>query len=158
MATLAEAARPVQRIEMQRPDLSNRQAWEWYWSTPWVAIGCLDGSWLLCERNVRIRPGGSYWWWYADPRLAQLVAFLIANGSPAQFAAFWRSRLSVGDALRQVYGRPAGQLAHDAFDHWYGARPGGPRAGPRLMLAGLFWAAAALALALVAGRRWTTEI
>ena len=158
MATLAEAGRPVPRIEMRRPDLSKDRPWEWYWGTPWVAIGCLDGSWWLCERNVGIRSGDYYWWWYSDPRLAQLLAFLLAHGTSAQFAAFWRSPLGAGDALRQAYGRPAGELAHDAFSHWYSVALGGPRARPRLMLAGVFWAAAALALALVAGRRWTTEI
>jgi len=158
MAKLSEAGRAVPRIEIQRPDLSNDRPWEWYWGTPWVAIGCLDGSWSLCERNVRIRPGDYYWWWYSDSHQSQLLAFLLASGTPAQFAAFWRSPLGVGDALRQAYGRPAGQLAHDALNHWYSTAPGGPRAGPRLMLAGAFWAAAALALALVAGRRWTTEI
>jgi hypothetical protein len=158
MATVADARRPVPRFEIERPELWGSRPWEWYYGTPWVAIGCLDGSWALCERNVRIRPGVSYWWSSMDAQAAQLVAFLLANGTSAQFAAFWRSPLGVGDALRQAYGRPAGQLAYESFSHWYSTKPGGPRAGPRLLLAGLFWAGAALALALVAGRRWKTEI
>ncbi len=157
-SAVLEASRPLPRIEMQRPDLWNDRPWEWYWGTPWVAIGCLDGTWSLCERNVRLRPGDYYWWWYSDPRQAQFVAYLVATGTPQQFAAFWRSPLGVNGALRQAYGRPAGQLAQQALGHWYRVEPGGPRAGARLMLAGLFWAAAALAVALIAGRRWTTQI
>lgn len=158
MATLSEATRSVQRIEMQRPDFSNLRPWEWYWDSPWVSIGCLDGSLSLCERALRFRRGDHSWWSYSDPRVRELVAFLLARGTPAQFAAFWLSPLGVSDAVRQAYGRPPGQLAHDALSHWYSTARGGPRARPRLLFAGLFWAAAALALALVAGRRRTTEI
>ncbi len=158
MSLLSEARRAVPQVEIARPNLSSSQPWEWYWGTPWVTIGCLDGTWSLCERNARIRLGDYDWWWYSDPRQMQLIAFVLASGTPEQFTAFWRSPLGVSDALQQAYGRPAGQLAYEAFSHWYRADPGGPRAGPKLLLAGLFWAAAALALALVAGRRWTTEI
>ena len=158
MSMMLEAARPVPRITLSRPDLTNDRPWEWYYGTPWVAIGCLDGTWSLCARDVRIRPGDANSWWYSDPPQAQFVAYLLATGTPQQFAAFWRSPLPTADALRQAYGRPAGELAYRSLSHWYVTAQGGPHAGPELMLAGLFWAAAALVLALVVGRRWTTEI
>jgi hypothetical protein len=156
---LAEAAVTVPRRQVERPEVTVGQAgWQWFWGTPWVPIGCLHGAPSLCERNAHLRGGAGVWWGYADPRTTQVVAHLLRTGTPAQFAAFWRSPLPVGDALERAYGRPAGQLAYEAFSHWYYAAPGGPRAEPRPLLAGLFWAVAALALALVAGRRRTTEI
>lgn len=158
-AALAEAAIPVSRLPVRRPEVTVGQAgWQWYWGTPWVPIGCLHGAPSLCERNAHIRGDAGMWWNFGDPRTAQLMAHLLRAGTPEQFAAFWRSPLRVGDALERAYGRPAGQLAYEAFTHWYYAEPGGPRAEPRFLLAGLLWAAAAVALALVAGRRWTTEI
>jgi len=153
---LADASRSVIKLEIQRPGLGDLR--NWWWGSPWVAIGCLDGTASLCERNASVTRGAGPWLFYSDPRSLQLVAYVLAHGSPAQFAAFWRSPRSVGDALRDAYGRPAGQLAFAALSHWYYAAPGGPRAELRLLLAGLVWAAAALALAFVAGRRWTTEI
>ncbi len=157
-SALADARRPVPRSETVRPNLAGFREWPWYWGTPWVSIGCLRGSLSLCERNARISGRPDDWEQYADSHGAQLAGFLLATGTPAQFAAFWRSSLPVSEALRRAYGRPAGQLAYEAFSHWYYAAPGGPRAEPRLLLAGLFWAGAAGALALVIGRRWTTEI
>ena len=155
---LAEAAVTVPRHLVARPEIIVGQAgWQWYWGAPWVPIGCLHGAPSLCERNAHIRGSAGIWWGYAVPRTSQVVAYLLTTGTPAQFEAFWRSPLPVGDALERAYGRPAGQMAYEAFSHWYYASPGGPRAEPRPLLAGLFWAAAALALALVAGRRWTTE-
>lgn len=155
---LAEARRPVLRSETVRPNLAGFREWPWYWGTPWVSIGCLRGTLSLCERNARISGRPGEWEQYANPHGAQLTAYLLATGTPVQFAAFWRSPLPVNEALRRAYGRPAGQLAYEAFSHWHYAAPGGPRAEPRLLLAGLFWASAAAALALVAGRRWRTEI
>jgi hypothetical protein len=156
---LAEAGDTVPRLPVAQPEFSWGQAgWQWYWGVPWVPIGCLHGAASLCERNAHIRGSAGIWWGGRDPRAMELVARLVRTGTPAQFAAFWRSPLAVSDALRRAYLRPAGALAHDAFTHWYFAAPGGPRAGPRLVLAGAIWAAAALALALVAGRRRTTEI
>lgn len=154
---VADAGRPIPRREIYRPDLSESYQWAWYWGTPWVQLACLRGTRSLCERNAKISGSQDYWWFF-EFRGSELVAFLLAGGTPAQFAAFWRSPLGVADALRQAYGRTAGQLAYEAFSHWHYASPGGPRAEPRLLLAGLFWAGAALALALVAGRRWKTEI
>jgi hypothetical protein len=156
---LAEAVITVPRRQVERPDVTiGQQGWQWWWGMPWVPIGCLHGARSLCARNARIRGDAGIWWGFVDPRTAQLVAHLLRAGTPAQFAAFWRSPLPVGDALERAYDRPAGQLAFEAFSHWYYAAPGGPRAEPRFLLAGLFWAGAALALALVAGRRWKTEI
>ncbi len=155
---LAETGATVSRRRVEQPSLSWAQAWQWFWGPPWVAIGCLHGARSLCERNAHIGGSAGIWWGPVDRRTTQMVAHLLRMEKPAQFAAFWRSPLPVGDALERAYGRPAGQLAYEAFSHWYYAAPGGPRAEPRPLLAGLFWAAAALALALVAGRRWTTEI
>jgi hypothetical protein len=46
-----------------------------------------------------------------------------------------------------------------AFQHWYTApAPGTPWGSARDSLVGLVWIGLALALAVVAGRRWTTEI
>lgn len=156
---LAEAAVAVPRRQVEHPEVFVGQAgWQWFWGTPWVPIGCLHGAPSLCERSAHIRGSAGVWWGYADPRTAQVVAHLLRTGTPAQFAAFWRSPRPVGDALERAYGHPAGQLAYEALSHWYYAAPGGPRAEPRPLLAGLFWAVAALALALVAGRRRTTEM
>jgi len=156
---LVEAGEAVPRREVAQPEFAWGQAgWQWYWGLSWVPIGCLHGTASLCERNAHIRGSAGMWWSSGDSRAAQVVARLLHAGGPAQFAAFWRSPLAVPDAMQRAYGRPAGELARDAFAHWYYAAPGGPRAEPRLLLGGLLWAGAAIVLALLAGRRWTTEV
>lgn len=151
---LYEARRDVRKEDVQR-------AWQysfWYGQVSWVVVGCLDGSDELCARSAGLSavgrpPAAEY---YFDRRL--VLSHLLANGTADQFAAFWRSPLAPGNALEQAYHRPPGHLAYDAFRHWYSVPQSAPRAEPRLILAGFFWAGAALALALVAGRRWKTDI
>ena len=152
-----EAGKPVPRDTMP---LSMEYAGFWSGSVPWRQIGCLRGAARLCAQAAGLEPRpegfviGTYFF-----SQGKFLAHLLVNGMPAQFATFWRSSLPVGQALQMAYGEPAGNLAMSAYRHWSAVSvPSGPRAGPRLMLAGMFWAAAALALALVAGRRWTSEI
>ena len=151
---LWEARRSVRKEGIER-------SWPysfWYGQVSWVVVGCLDGDESLCARSVGLgsaRESGEQYYLF-ERRL--VLAHLLAAGTADQFAAFWRSPLAPPDALQRAYGRPAGRLALEAFSHWYSVPPAAPRAEPRLMLAGLLWAGAALALALVAGRRWTTEI
>ncbi len=152
------APQPERRREIPRPGFVQPAQWSyWYSGVPWIQIACLRGERSVCERYA-VEGAPTYWWSYSDLQGSELVLYLLANGTPTQFASFWRSGLPVREALRQAYGQPAGELAYRAYTQWYYAQPGGPRARPRLLLAGLVWAGAALALAVVAGRRWTTEI
>ena len=150
---LSEARRSVRKEDAAR--LSEYTYW--YGQVSWVVVGCLGGSEGLCARTAGLGPAGEFGeGYYLERRL--ILGHLLATGTADQFATFWRSPLAPRDALQQAYGRPAAWLALAAFRHWYSAPPATPRAEPQLMLAGLAWAGAALALALVAGRRWTTEI
>jgi len=156
---MREAQRTIHREEVGSGDPRS----SWAGEASWLQIGCLRGASALCARSVGLAGPGwppLYYFYYSQHfQRTQVVARLLTTGTPAQFAAFWRSPALPAQSLEAAYGRPAGELARAAFSHWYAeVPPGGPRAGPRLLLAGVLWAAAALALALVAGRRWTTEI
>lgn len=153
---LQEAGRPVRRdvlaslIEYSTP---------WTGAVPWLPIGCLDGASRSCVRaaGLEARPDGLIAFAYPF-MLGQSVAFLLARGSPTQFAAFWRSTLPPAQALQAAFGEPAGSLTMSAYRHWFTAPvTGGPRVGARVALAGIGWAAIALALALVAGQRRRSE-
>lgn len=152
-----EAERPVTREAIP---LSFEYSGFWSGSVPWRQIGCLRGTAALCAQaaGLAARPEGFVMGSFFFSR-GKLLGHLLANGTAAQFATFWRSSLPMEQALPVAFGEPAGNLAMSAFGHWAAvSAPGGPRAGAKLMLAGLFWAAAALALALIAGRRWTAEV
>jgi hypothetical protein len=131
-------------------------------AVPWVELGCLDGGSALCRRwaNLETGPAAEYYYRFSVTEArGQVLAYVLARGTAAQFQAFWVSPLPTAQALEAAYGQPAGQVVMAAFSHWYRASaPGGPHAGVRILLVGVFWAALALALALIAGRRWTTEI
>jgi hypothetical protein len=132
----------------------------WQGGLQWAPIACLRGGTATCARLADLSglPSGLFWWSFRLTR-GQVLAWLVAQGSPAQFARFWRSRLPPAQAIEAAYGEPAGRLAMAAFRHWASPPgPGGPRAGGRVVVGGVLWAALALGLALVAGRRWTTEI
>jgi hypothetical protein len=151
-----EAGRPVTRENIP---LAMEYSRFWSGAVPWRQIGCLRGAANLCAQAVGLEPrpegfvAGSYFF-----TRGQTIGHLLVRGTPAQFASFWRSPLPPAQALQAAYGEPAGKLAMAAFRHWSAVSvPGGPRAEPRLMLGGLLWAGAALALALFAGRRWQTE-
>jgi hypothetical protein len=150
---LWEARRSVRKEDIPRE-------WQfpfWYGQVSWVGVGCLDGDESLCARTAGLgTAGASGSDFYFEHRL--IIGHLLATGTADQFASFWRSPLAPRAALQQAYRLPPGRIALEAFRHWYDVPPAPPRAEPRLMLAGLLWAGAALALALVAGRRWTTEI
>jgi hypothetical protein len=138
-------------------------AWEYstYWqgAVQWAPIACLRGGTASCARVAGFaRPYGFSWWTYYLTR-RQILTWLVASGTPAQFARFWRSPLPPAQAIQASYGEPAVRLAMAAFRHWESPpEPGGPRADGRVVLAGIAWAGLALALALMAGRRWKTEI
>jgi len=152
--------------EARRALLRDTLVAEWAYSSflsggvQWAPIACLRGGTEVCAGIAGLKP--SYrdnFWWSGRVTRGQLTAWLLANRKPSEFAAFWRSDLPPARALQQAYGEPAGSLVRSAFGHWSVApEVGGPRAGARAVLVGIGWAAAALALALVAGRRWTTEI
>ncbi len=145
-----------------RVDTVSSAAWEgslWGGYVQWAPIACLRGGAATCARLAGFAGQRRAYWWSEGLTRGQLLTWLLATGTPAQFAAFWGSPLSTAHALEAAYGRPAGQLALEAFRHWWSApSPGGPTAGARVLLAGLAWAALALGLAFAAGRHWTTEI
>jgi hypothetical protein len=158
---LREARRSVRRYEVPR-DIDYWNGSPWFGAVRWVAVGCLRGAAALCLRASGLGPQlDSPFPFYRDvwlPR-TQLVAHLLATGTPEQFAVFWHSPRPAADALASAYGEPAGRLAMSAFQHWYTApAPGTPWGSARDSLVGLVWIGLALALAVVAGRRWTTEI
>jgi hypothetical protein len=125
----------------------------------WREVGCLRGATTLCERasGLMWEPERRYFRSYFFSG-GQLLAFMLTQGTPAQFAAFWRSPMPPAEALASAYGRPAGRVALSAFSHWYSATSlPGPRADGRVVLAGLVWAGAALAVAALVGGRRKTE-
>jgi hypothetical protein len=131
----------------------------WQGAVQWAPIACLRGGTTTCARIAGLAgyPSRGLWWPYTLTR-GQMLAWMLATGTPQQFAAFWRSPLPPAQAIEAAYGQPAGTLALAAFRHWASPpKPGGPLASSRVVLAGIGWAALALALALVAGRRWKTE-
>ncbi len=132
----------------------------WRGAIQWAPIACLRGGTATCARIAGLEPFSTdIFWWSTRLTRGQVLTWLLASGTPAQFAAFWRSPLSPARAVEAAYGRPAGQVLMEAFRHWQSApEPGGPRAGARAVLAGVAWAGLALALALVAGRRRMSEI
>jgi len=132
----------------------------WRGSVQWAPIACLRGGGETCARVAGLEPvSADYFWWDSRLTRGQLLAWLLAIGTPAQFAAFWRSPLPPAQAVQAAYGQPAGRVAMEAFRHWSSPpEPGGPRAGSRVVLAGIGWTALALAIALVVGRRWQTEL
>ncbi len=150
---LFEARRTVRREDVVRWQYSF-----WYGEVPWVTLGCLGGATDQCARLAGLGPAGPARGegYFLGPRM--LLASLLADGSAEQFAAFWRSSLPAEEALRSAYARDPGQLVYAAVNHWYSASPADHGAATRVVLAGIFWAGAALALALFAGRRWTTQI
>jgi len=161
-AQLQEARRRVRRNELPRSvDWGNSG---WYGEVQWVEIGCLRGAAGLCLRTAGLGRGTesrffyfNYYPYSSGPR-SKLIAYLLATRSPAQFAAFWRAPQPAAEALASAYGEPADKLAMSAFEHWYAApAPGGLWGNARDQLAGFVWAALALGLAVVAGRRWTIE-
>ena len=154
---LQEARRPV-----RRGTVVYEQAGSVPWSgvIRWVDVGCLHGSDTLCARWARF--GGSEPpWFYRYGQYfsrAQVVGYLLTHGTPAQFAAFWHSSQPAAAALAAAYGKPTGQLVRSAFAHWFDIpEAGGPRVGGRALLAGLFWAGLALAVAVTAARRRTVQ-
>jgi hypothetical protein len=153
---MQELQRPPKPENIARPEALSQG---WWGDNPWREVGCLRGVLPLCVRAAGLegaigRFPGSYYF-----TRGQLVAHLLATGTPAQFAAFWQSPLPPAEALARAYGRPAGELARSAFSRWYSAStPGGPRAGGRLVLAGLAWAGVALVVAVFAGRRRQIEV
>ena len=156
---LQEARRSVRRYEI-RHDVDWTNAW--YGEVRWLDVGCLRGAAALCLRSAGLRwePDSPFRYFRnsAFPR-NRLIAYLLATGTPEQFAAFWHSSQPVADALASAYGEPAGRLAMAAFQHWYSAPPPDSSwGGERNALTGLVWIGLALALAVAAGRRWTTEI
>ena len=146
-----------------RPDTVASVWWYstfWRGSVQWAPVACLRGGTATCARVAGLEPvSNDYFWWSSRLTRGQLLAWLLASGTPAQFAAFWRSSLPPAAAIEAAYGQPAGGVVMMAFRHWSSPpEPGGPRAGTRVVLVGIGWAALALTLALVAGRRWQTEI
>ncbi|HTT67261.1 MAG TPA: hypothetical protein VMF70_04475 [Gemmatimonadales bacterium] len=156
---MQEAGRTIKPVTIQRAfDVT---AQPWMASDPWREIGCLQGAAPLCSRLAGLSSlssaGDERFYFYGSQYYThgELLAYLLKTGSPAAFAAFWRSPLPTGRALEQAYGEPAGELAREAFSHWFSAsEAGGPSVGDRAVAGGLVWVAVALAIALVAGRRW----
>lgn len=138
----------------------------WTSSTPWQGvvqwppIACLRGGAATCARMAGFTGFSPVLsWWSYDLTRGQVLAWLVASGTPGQFAAFWRSPLPPAQAIEAAYAEPAGRVAMTAFRHWSSApEAGGPHAGGHVVLAGVLWAVLALALALVAGRHWRTEL
>ncbi len=154
-----EARRSVRRADVAHDEQVRPLPWSG--EVYWIDVGCLHGSLALCGRWAGFGEQAQSRWFYSYARYSsrvQVVGSLLATGSPAQFAAFWRSSLPTGEALAAAYGRPPGQLVMAAFAHWYNIpEPGGPQASAKTVLAGLFWAGLALAAAVLAGKHWTVE-
>ncbi len=132
----------------------------WRGAVQWAPIACLRGGTATCARIAGLEPFSTdIFWWSTRLTRGQVLTWLLASGTPAQFAAFWRSRLSPARAIEGAYGQSAGTVLMEAFRHWQSApEPGGPRAEARAVLAGVAWAGLALALALVAGGRRMSEM
>jgi hypothetical protein len=155
---LWEARRDIRRevVERRSDLLGNLEE-----SGMWMEVACLRGTAPRCARAVGLEGGPLpiYFYRFNEPFThGQLLGHLLAKGTAAQFAAFWRSPKPIGEALAGSYGLPAGELARAAYTHWYETTPGGPRADEPVVVVGLLWSVLALTLALVAGRRWKTEV
>jgi len=154
-----EARRSVRRGDVAREEQVLPLPWSG--AVYWIDVGCLHGSLELCSRWAGFGASGETRWYYSYGRYFsrnQVVGYLLAEGTPAQFAAFWHSSRPAEAALTEAYGRPAGQLVMSAYAHWYNVPDaGGPRASVRAVLAGLLWAGLALAIAVAVGRRRQVE-
>jgi hypothetical protein len=154
-----EAGRYVRRESIAHEQQSGSQPWSG--AVAWVELGCLRGTPALCARWVGLGGPSETRWFYPYSRYAsrtRVLAYLLARGTPVQFAAFWHSSLPVEAALASAYGQPAGQVVMSAYSHWYNTpEAGGPQAGSGAVLGGLLWTGLALTLALVAGRRGIIE-
>jgi hypothetical protein len=159
---MQEAGRTIKQATVERVfDVTARA---WMASDPWEEVACLHGAAPPCSRLAGLSSvsvgGDDRFYSYGSQYLrSELLTYLLTRGSPAAFAAFWRSPLPTSRALEQAYGEPAGQLAMKAFSHWFRApEAGGPSVADRAVMAGLAWVAVALAVALVAGRRWRAAV
>ena len=157
-AQLLEARRPVRRYEIPR-EMDWGQT-PWYGAVRWVEAGCLRGNDAACVRAAGLTADADTpYLYYTRNALqrGQLLAYLLATGTSGEFAAFWRSPRPASEAMSVAFGRSTGALALAAYTHWYtvpGGREGWGAAG---LAAGLGWVVLALALAVVAGRRWTID-
>ncbi|HTX64456.1 MAG TPA: hypothetical protein VMD31_01680, partial [Opitutaceae bacterium] len=154
-----DARRPVRRGTVVHDEQGGSVPWSG--AVQWVDIGCLHGSFELCARRAGFDRTESRWFYPYGRYFSrtQAVGYLLTDGTPAQFAAFWHSSQPAATAIAAAYGKPAGQLVRSAFVHWYDIpEAGGPRMGGRALLAGLFWAGLALAVAVTAGRRRTIQL
>jgi hypothetical protein len=155
---LLDARRRVRRYE-----IATDRGWSsspFFGEVQWVEVGCLRGAASLCLRaaGLGLRPESMYRYGGGSTPHGQLLAYLLATGTPGQFAAFWRSPRPVPEALTGAYAQPAEQLTLSAFEHWYTApAPGGRWGTARNVGVALVWVVLALALAVVAGRRWTID-
>jgi hypothetical protein len=158
---LQEAQRRVRRYAIPR-----EMEWvrtPWYGAVRWVEVGCLRGEAASCLRAAGLtRDVDTPYPYYYNPRAAlqraQFLAYLLATGTPGQFAAFWHSPQPAAEAVGSSFGQPAGKLAMAAYAHWYSAPEEDERWGNAGGLAaGLVWVVLALALSVVAGRRWTID-
>jgi hypothetical protein len=156
-AQLLDARRLVRRYQIPRDrDWGN----PWFGEVRWVEVGCLRGAAALCLRAAGLgrHPESAYIYGAAALARGQVMAQLLATGTPEQFAAFWKSPRPAVEALASAYGQRPAKLAMAAFEHWYSAPAEDERWGNAGGLAaGLAWVVLALALAVVAGRRWTIE-
>ena len=155
---LIDARRSVWRSETGRVSRGALEGWTG--NVQWSDAGCLRGTASLCLRASGLvarsaLPPVVYRSGILPPE--RFLAYLLATGTPAEFVSFWRSPQPPAEALARVYWSPAGDLALAAVRHWYRApEPGGPRSEARVVLAAAGWAAFAVAVALAAGRRWTS--
>jgi len=153
---LVDGRRPLLRGEIRRDE----SLW-WPRGDQWRDVGCARGIATAClytsglaGHDVPVLAR------YRSPVLPpeRLMAYLLATGTPAQFVSFWRSADPPAVALERAYGKPPGDLARAALRHWYAEpAPGGPGASGGMLLTAVGWAVLAVALALVAGRRWRRE-
>jgi hypothetical protein len=155
---LQEARRHVETYEI--PYSWNNTPWNG--EVRWLEIGCLRGGAAPCRREAGLNRGQDGWLPYyisVSSVRSRLVAYLLATGTPEQFASFWHSPRPVAEALARAYGTPAGELAMSAYRHWFAAPPSAqPMGSARNAATGLVWVSLALALAVIAGRRWKTEL
>ena len=153
-----DARRPVRRGTVVHDEQGGSVPWSG--AVQWVDIGCLHGSFELCARRAGFDRTESRWFYPYGRYFSrlQVLGYLLTQGTSAQFAAFWHSSQPAATALAAAYEKPAGQLVRSAFAHWYDIpEAGGPPMGGRALLAGLFWAGLALAVAVTAGRRRTVQ-
>ena len=154
---LVDARRPVRRRDIQPMLGESDLPW---WAARWLEAGCLLGATSACLRATGLDAWGvaPYSAWETVPP-ERVLASLLASGSPERFAAFWRSPLRAEAAVASAYHAPAAGLVRDALLHWYRVpSSGGPRVDARVALAGVVWAALAVLLAMLAGRRWKAVV